>query len=186
MERFFSALLYAAGQTVRMPITQFQLKQQLRTFGAALRRARKRAKVSKRQMASAFSRDRSAITKIEDGQRAPNFSTLLVLAREAQTTPAKLLAGIGPKRSSVPRPRYEGGPPSDPLKRFGANLKWAREHSPTCSEPRTLAAAAKVDLHSLVRYEAGEMAPNLRRMLKLAGALEISPGLLFEGVQAEG
>jgi transcriptional regulator with XRE-family HTH domain len=174
---------------------QTDLPQQLKTFGAALKDAYERAGVSKRQLAAAAALDRSAIGKIERGERAPNFGKLLLLARAAKTTPAALLAGIGSpqgagqllgaEQQSLPTPQieYDGDPPSDPVERLGANLKWLRRHAEQRLTQEGLALEAGIDRSSPNGYETGRMSPNLRTILKLAAGLGVSPSLLMEGVE---
>lgn len=167
------------------------LPQQLLTFGQALKDAYERAGVSKRQLAIAASLDRSAITRIEQGKRAPKFDKLLLLAQGAKTTPAQLLAAIGPQEDTARlraalRDRYDGGRsiPDDPVKRFVANLKWVRKHVEPGLTQEGLALEADIDRSSPNGYETGRMAaPTLRTILKLAGGLNVSAGLLMEGVQ---
>jgi transcriptional regulator with XRE-family HTH domain len=166
---------------------RIDLPQQLSTFGSTLQAAYRRAQLSKRQLAAAASLDRSAISRIERGERAPKFDKLLLLARAAKTTPAALLAEIGPHDRTIPRLQYEGGPASDhddPVKRFGANLKWVREHVDPRLTQEELALEAEIDRSSPNGYETGRMSPpTLRTILRLAVGLGVSPSVLMEGVQ---
>jgi transcriptional regulator with XRE-family HTH domain len=161
------------------------LPKQLATFGYALKAAYKDARLSKRKLASAASLDRAAISQIERGERAPNFRSLLALARAARTTPATLLAGIGPERDAIARIEHDGGPPGDgdPLRRFGANLRWLREHHEPRLSQEGLADRIDIDRSSPNGYETGRMCPNLRTILKLAAGLGVSPAVLMEGVE---
>lgn len=173
------------------PDPQDDISQQLRTFGQALKEAYEPAGVSKRQLAAAASLDRSAITQIEQGKRAPKFDKLLLLARGAKTTPAALLAGIGPQEATerlrADLRRHYGSKPSgdsDPVKRFAANLKWVRKHAESRLTQEGLALEAEIDRSSPNGYETGRMAaPTLRTILKLAIAIGVSPGLFLEGVE---
>jgi transcriptional regulator with XRE-family HTH domain len=167
------------------------LPQQLRTFGQALKDAYERAGVSKRQLAAAASLDRSAITQIEQGKRAPKFDKLLLLARGAKTTPAALLADVGPQEAMedlrAALRQHNGGEPSadsDPVKRFAANLKWVRRHSESGLTQEGLALEAEIDRSSPNGYETGRMAaPTLRTILKLAAGMGVSPDLLVDGIE---
>jgi transcriptional regulator with XRE-family HTH domain len=191
--------------TERLPPNDLprDLPQQLLTFGQALEGAYVRAGVSKRRLAAAASLDRSAITQIERGERAPKFDKLLLLARAAKTTPAALLAGIGPRDASAQLrsglcARHDGEPPSDsersasagtegdPVERFLANLKWLREHLAPGLSQEGLALEAEIDRSSPNGYETGRMAPpRLDTILKLAAGLGVSPSVLMEGVVLE-
>lgn len=196
--------------TERLPSNDLpqDLPQQLLMFGQALEGASERAGVSKRRLAAAASLDRSAITQIEQGERAPKFDKLLLLARAAKTTPAALLAGIGPQDASAQlrsglRARHDGEPPSDPgrahgersadagtegdpVERFVANLKWLREHLAPGLSQEGLALEAEIDRSSPNGYETGRMAPpRLDTILKLAAGLGVSPSVLMEGVVLE-
>lgn len=178
-------------------LPQDDLSQQLRTFGQALEDAYERAGVSKRQLAAAASLDRSAITQIEQGERAPKFDKLLLLAHGAKTTPAALLAGIGPQEPTeqlLDRLRQaiaaaEGAASREgvaPVKRFAANLKWLRQHVQPGLSQEGLALEAEIDRSSPNGYETGRMAPpRLDTILKLAAGLGVSPGVLMEGVMLE-
>lgn len=162
------------------------LQEPLSTFGGALHDAYTRAGVSKRQLAAAASLDRAAITRIVQGERAPKFDKLLLLARAANTTPTALLAAVEPPAEERRRLNPDGQPPSgrDPAKRFAANLKWLREHVDPPLTQEGLALEAKIDHSSPNGYETGRMAPpTLRTILKLAAGLGVSPGVLMEGVQ---
>lgn len=173
-------------------------------FGEGLEEARERANVSKRQLAIAASLDRSAITHIEQGLRAPKFDKLLLLARGAKTTPAALLAGIGPQEAASARTltvtRGRSAPPQppsrrpaakqradiDPFERFAVNLRWLRQHVQPSLSQEGLALEADIDRSSPNGYETGRMAPpTLRTILKLALGLGVCPSLLMEGVELQ-
>lgn len=165
------------------------LPQQLATFGYALRAAYKAAGISKRKLtfrarAAGAKLDHAAITKIERGERAPNFNSLLALAHAADTTPSTLLEGIGPERDAIAKIELDGEPAGkEPYARFAANLRWLREHRDPPLSQEDLAGEAKIDRASPNGYETGRMRPNLRTTLKLAAGLGVSPSLLFEGVE---
>lgn len=177
------------------------LSQQLLVFGQALKNAYERAGVSKRQLAAVASLDRSAITQIEQGKRAPKFDKLLLLAHGAKTTPAALLAGIGPQESTAHlraalraredcnnKPSGGSNPHEDePVKRFAANLKWIRRRAQPVLSQEGLALEAEIDRSSPNGYETGRMAaPTLRTILKLAAGLDVGPSLLMERVELSG
>jgi transcriptional regulator with XRE-family HTH domain len=169
------------------------LSQQLLIFGRALKEAYERAAVSKRQLAAAASLDRSAITQIEQGKRAPKFDKLLLLARGAKTTPAALLGGIAAGEATAKlyqelRAQHSGEPAGerDPVRRFAANLKWLRKHLEPELTQEGLALEAEIDRSSPNGYETGRMAPpTLRTILKLAAGLGVEPRLLMDGVELD-
>jgi len=152
-----------------------ELADQLRAFGESVRGARQRAHLSKSAVARAVGIDRSAITRIERGVQAPKFSTLLRLARTLDSTPAELLAAIGP---AEPMPlSNDGVAPDRPAKRFGENLRLARAGAGVSQAD--LALDAPTDWSLLSGYETGKRAPNLRSILKLAHSLGVSPAALL-------
>lgn len=166
------------------------IHQQLLAFGSALKKACERAGVSKRQLAAAASLDRAAITRIEQGKRAPKFDKLLLLAHAANTTPAALLANLGPQDATAEldaalASHHNGARLSqiDPVRRFAENLKWVRQHVESGITQEGLALEAEIDRSSPNGYETGRMAPpTLRTILKLATGLGVSPVLLLTGV----
>lgn len=184
---FLLSIYNNAHMTTTAPIqtpSDAQLAEQLGAFGEKFKQVYERARRSKRAIAASVSLDRAGITKIERGRRAPNMSTLLELARAVGTTPAELLSEIGPKPVGTIKPELKGRPPRDPYERLAANLRWARERT---SDPHLtqadLAWEAKVDRSSLSGYETGRLAPNLRTLLKLSGALGLAPSVLLDGVK---
>jgi transcriptional regulator with XRE-family HTH domain len=169
-----------------------EVEAQLPIFGQALKHAYETANVSKRQLAAASSLDRAAITRIEQGKRAPKFDKLLLLARGAKTPPATLLAGIGQQEidsqlRAALRARHKRESPSragEPVKRFADNLRWVRQQVEPGLTQEGLALEADIDRSTPNGYETGRMAPpTLRTILKLAAGLRVSPGLLMEGVE---
>jgi transcriptional regulator with XRE-family HTH domain len=125
--------------------------------------------------------DRAAISFLERAERAPDLSTLVRVARALDTTAAKLLDGIGlagPRTVSLP---VEATLASEPGLRFGANLRAARRAAGLSQE--ALAYEAEVDRAAISVYERGGREPNLRTLLKLARALELSPVALLDGVR---
>lgn len=166
-----------------LPPTGAEIQRQLQAFGQALHCAYTRAGLSKRALAGATSLDRSAIGRIEQGLRAPNFAKLLLLARAAKSTPAALTAGIGGYDPAIASIEHDGEPPADPLRRFGANLRWIRVRLEPCMTQEGLALEADIDRSSPNGYETGRMCPNLRTILKLAAGLQVAPSLLLEGVE---
>jgi transcriptional regulator with XRE-family HTH domain len=156
---------------------------QLQEFGKALQAAYIGAGLSKRAVAGATGLDRSAISQIERGSRAPGFGKLLLLARAAKSTPAALLEGVGACDRAIPAIVYDGRTPADPLRRFGANLRWLRAHMQPCMSQEGLALEANIDRSSPNGYETGRMRPNLRTILKLAAGLRVAPSMLLEGVE---
>jgi transcriptional regulator with XRE-family HTH domain len=66
----------------------------LARFAANLRRARTNAALSQEAVAFAADMHRTAVSRLETCERAPEFRTLLRLARALGVTPASLLRGI--------------------------------------------------------------------------------------------
>ena len=66
----------------------------LARFAANLKRARMNAALSQEAVASAADMHRTAISRLETRKRAPEFRTLLRLARALGVTPASLLRGV--------------------------------------------------------------------------------------------
>jgi transcriptional regulator with XRE-family HTH domain len=63
-------------------------------FGATLKWARDRAKLSQEALALQANVDRAAISIYEHGRREPNLRTILKLARALELPPATLLRGV--------------------------------------------------------------------------------------------
>jgi transcriptional regulator with XRE-family HTH domain len=65
-------------------------------FGANLKWARERARVSHEELGSSAKADRSLISGWEKGKREPNLRTILKLARALEIPPARLLHDVEP------------------------------------------------------------------------------------------
>lgn len=157
-----------------------EIAEQIRAFGANLRRARRRAGFTQAELSSAAPLDRAAISRLECGERAPDLTTLLRLCAALGIEPSDLLRGIGPQAPLRHAPAEEGMSGAYPAALFGANLKWARSRAGVSQE--RLALDAKVDRAAISVYENGGREPNLRTVLKLALQLDIRPGLLLRGM----
>jgi transcriptional regulator with XRE-family HTH domain len=158
---------------------QSDAHEQLLAFGQAFKRAYEQAGLSKRAVAAAVPLDRSAIGKIEKGLRGPKFETLLKLARAAKTTPAALLGHTSAQeeRRAVSQPTV-----GQAAKRFGENLRRAREAVEGGMTQEDLAFYAKVDRSAVSGYETGRVAPGVETTIRLAEALKVPPGALLRGV----
>lgn len=78
-----------------MPATlDDELAAPLERFAANLRRARLGAALSQEALAAQAGMHRTALSRLETCERAPEFRTLLRLARALGVTPASLLRGI--------------------------------------------------------------------------------------------
>ena len=66
----------------------------LSRFAANLRRARLNAALSQEALAAEAGMHRTALSRLETCERAPEFRTLLRLARALEVTPATLLRGV--------------------------------------------------------------------------------------------
>lgn len=159
-----------------------EIVEQLRAFGRNLREARTKAGLTQTQLSEAAPLDRAAISRLECGERSPDMQTLLRLCAALGKAPADLLrdVGRGGARAS-PREEVEK---SDPQRRFGANLRWARKRAGISQE--RLALDAKVDRAAISVYENGVRQPNLRTVLKLAIKLDVAPSALLSGVGVDG
>lgn len=188
IHHIFPVVVLCAGvQNVRVtPTTHPDAAQvvtdQLRAFGENLRCARKRAELNKAAVARAAEvLDYSAISKIEQGERAPNFLTLLRVAKVVGTTSEQLLENIGPPSVPPLMEPLDGRLRRDPGARFTANLIALRERAGLSQEE--LALNAPIDRSLMSNYETGVRQPNLRSLLKLAAALNVSPAALMHGVR---
>jgi ribosome-binding protein aMBF1 (putative translation factor) len=76
------------------PTPDHDLAEPLSRFAANLRRARLRAALSQEALAAEADMHRTALSRLETCERAPEFRTLLRLARALNVTPASLLRGI--------------------------------------------------------------------------------------------
>lgn len=158
-----------------------EIDEQIRAFGENMRSARLSAGLSQVSLSEATRLDRAAISFLERAERAPDLSTLVRIARALATTPAELLEGIGldGPRAIQPSPGAKRARPSGT--RFGTNLRAARTAAELSQE--ALAYEAEVDRAAISVYERGGREPNLRTLLKLARALELSPMALLDGVR---
>jgi transcriptional regulator with XRE-family HTH domain len=163
--------------------TNAEIIRDLRMFGRNLCTARELVSPNQRVFAKAAGYDRSTISKIECGKQAPNFDTLLTLARAARVKPAELLDGVGPAPTSSDAPSHESMRPQTPAASFGANLKWARERAKLSHEK--LGSSATADRSLIGPWETGDCEANLRTILKLARALDIPPAVLLHDVEAD-
>ncbi len=158
-----------------------EIDEQVRVFGESMRATRLSVGLSQVGLSEATKLDRAAISFLERAERAPDLSTLVRVARALGTTPADLLVGIGlagPRAISLPA---EVTRASEPGLRFGANLRAARKEASLSQE--ALAYEADVDRAAISVYERGRREPNLRTLLKLARALQLSPVALLDGVR---
>jgi ribosome-binding protein aMBF1 (putative translation factor) len=76
------------------PLTETEVEAALSRFGANLRRARLGADLSQEALAFEAGMHRTALSRLETCERAPEFRTLLRLSRALRVTPASLLRGI--------------------------------------------------------------------------------------------
>jgi transcriptional regulator with XRE-family HTH domain len=154
------------------------IDEQLASFGQNIRRARERIGLSQDRLGL----DRAAVSFLERAERSPDLPTVVRVAHAVDVTPAALLKGIGITNSSVRGPRHEPDPKASPASRFGINLRWARQRAGISQE--SLALKADVDRAAISVFEHGRRDPNLRTILKLARALEVSPAMMLNGVQS--
>lgn len=163
--------------------TDAEIMRDLRMFGRNLCAARERIAPDQKAFAKLANFDRSTISKVECGKQAPKFDTFLALAQAADVTPAELLSGIGPARTTQETPNHGRAAPAAPATLFGANLKWARERAGLSHAE--LWSSAAVDRSLISDWELGKREANLRTILKLARALEISPAVLLYNVELD-
>ncbi len=158
-----------------------EIDDQVRAFGENMRAARLTAGLSQVGLSQATRLDRAAISFLERAERAPDLSTLVRVARALALKPADLLDGVGlsDPRALEPPPAQERHP--EPGLRFGANLRAARKGAGLSQE--ALAYDAEVDRAAISVYERGGREPNLRTVLKLARALQLSSVALLDGVE---
>jgi transcriptional regulator with XRE-family HTH domain len=158
-----------------------EIDEQVRTFGENMRAARLGAGLSQVGLSHATRLDRAAISFLERAERAPDLSTLVRVARALSVTPADLLRNVGLFVSRAVQPPIAEERPTEPGLRFGVNLRAARKGAGLSQE--TLAYEADVDRAAISVYERGGREPNLRTVLKLARALQMSPVSLLDGVE---
>jgi transcriptional regulator with XRE-family HTH domain len=63
-------------------------------IGSNIKRARRRAEISQRELARRVGKTRSSIAKYESGEQTPRAVTLMKLAKALSLTPNDLLAGV--------------------------------------------------------------------------------------------
>jgi transcriptional regulator with XRE-family HTH domain len=158
-----------------------EIDEQVRAFGESMRAARLGAGLSQVELSDATRLDRAAISFLERAERAPDLSTLVRVARALATTPAALLEGIGFAGARTVALPDDAETSSEPGLRFGVNLRAARKGAGLSQE--ALAYDAEVDRAAISVYERGGREPNLRTLLKLARALQLSPVALLDGVR---
>jgi transcriptional regulator with XRE-family HTH domain len=144
-----------------------------------MRAARLKANLSQVGLSEATRLDRAAISFLERAERAPDLSTLVRVSRALTVKPADLLSGVGLDSASKLPSRDDR--PLEPGLCFGANLRAARKGAGLSQE--VLAYDAEVDRAAISVYERGGREPNLRTVLKLARALQLSPVVLLDGVE---
>jgi transcriptional regulator with XRE-family HTH domain len=154
-----------------------EIEEQVRRFGARLRLRRTQAGLSQLALAERAGVDLAAVSFLERAKRAPNLNTLVRVARAAGVTPGMLLEDD--ERPAARRRRAPGG--EDPLKRFGVNLRQARDEARMSQE--ALAHEARLDRAAISIIERGTRAANLRTILKLSRALKIAPASLLAGIE---
>ncbi len=71
--------------------------------------------------------------------------------------------------------------PDDVLEVFARNLRAAREAAGMTQEQ--LALASGLDMANVSRYETGRREPGVRVIVRLAAALGVQAGKLFEGAE---
>ena len=76
------------------PTTDPELTEPLSRFAANLRRERLRVDMSQEALAAEANMHRTAVSRLETCERAPEFRTLVRLARALGITPASLLRGV--------------------------------------------------------------------------------------------
>jgi transcriptional regulator with XRE-family HTH domain len=158
-----------------------EIDQQVRAFGENMRAARLNAGLSQVGLSQATRLDRAAISFLERAERAPDLSTLVRVARALAVTPVDLLRGVGLAGARALELPSGDGRPTEPGLCFGANLRAARKAARLSQE--ALAYEAEVDRAAISVYERGGREPNLRTVLKLARALQMSPVGLLDGVR---
>ena len=154
-----------------------EIEEQVRRFGARLRLRRTQAGLSQLALAERAGVDLAAVSFLERAKRAPNLNTLVRVARAAGVAPGVLLEDD--ERPATRRRRAPGD--DDPLKRFGINLRQARDEAGMSQE--ALAHEARLDRAAISIIERGTRAANLRTILKLSRALKVAPASLLAGIE---
>ena len=88
------ALVASGLNDARLSSIDPDIAEPLACFAENLRRARRKAGLSQEAVAFAAGMHRTALSRLECRERAPEFRTLLRLARALDVTPASLLRGI--------------------------------------------------------------------------------------------
>jgi transcriptional regulator with XRE-family HTH domain len=158
------------------------MDEQVRAFGENMRAARLRAGLSQVALSEATRLDRAAISFLERAERAPDLSTLVRVARALLVKPADLVGGVGLSEAPALTVPVVPERPTEPGLCFGVNLRAARLAAALSQE--ALAYEAEVDRAAISVYERGGREPNLRTVLKLARALQLSPVALLDGVES--
>jgi transcriptional regulator with XRE-family HTH domain len=158
-----------------------EIDQQVRAFGENMRAARLNASLSQVGLSQATRLDRAAISFLERAERSPDLSTLVRVARALAVTPSVLLNGVGLAGPRALESSSVEEIQTGPGLRFGVNLRAARKQAGLSQE--ALAYEAEVDRAAISVYERGRREPNLRTVLKLARALQLSPVALLDGVK---
>jgi transcriptional regulator with XRE-family HTH domain len=76
------------------PVRDPELTEPLARFADNLRRARLRARMSQEELAGEANMHRTALSRLETCERAPEFKTLLRLSRALEIPLASLLRGV--------------------------------------------------------------------------------------------
>jgi transcriptional regulator with XRE-family HTH domain len=160
-----------------------EIDEQVRIFGENMRVARLRAGLSQVGLAQASRLDRAAVSFLERAQRSPDLRTLVRVAGAVGLAPAELLAGIGASRTRRPEREPTGSSRAEGEGQFGENLRSARRQAGLSQE--ALAYEARVDRAAISVFERGHREPNLRTVLKLARALQLTPAELLRGVSRD-
>jgi len=79
---------------VALPSPEPDIVEPLTRFAENLRHARMKAGMSQEAVAFASGMHRTALSRLETRERAPEFRTLVRLARALDVTPASLLRGV--------------------------------------------------------------------------------------------
>jgi transcriptional regulator with XRE-family HTH domain len=90
-----AVVLAATGiDDVFLPSLEPDIAEPLAYFAENLLRARRKAGMSQEAVAFASGMHRTALSRLETRERAPEFRTLIRLARALGVTPASLLRGV--------------------------------------------------------------------------------------------
>jgi transcriptional regulator with XRE-family HTH domain len=83
------------------------------TFGANLRRARRRADLSQEEVGWLASLHRTEVGLLERGERTPRIDTLIKVAGGLEVRPEELLAGLAWRPGSIAVGKFSVAPDSD-------------------------------------------------------------------------